>query len=253
LASRYRRKIFLPKQHQSDILFERHKTLIQPLINFIASRGRLPDDTELEDIGALREVFGSIRRAFDIVQGVTGKEQWDAIQKERTQDLLVYLALERFNGRPLFSALPRELQRDIKAFFGTYTHACNIADELLFSAGNMETINTVCKEAPCGKLTHEALYVHISGLPQLPPLLRVYEGCARAYIGAVEGTSIIKLSRYAPHSHSAPFLRQYMEFCCSNMLLYLHMRIAYALPHPFQRSQEEKEDGRHEGRNSITV
>ena len=43
----------------------------------------------------------------------------------------------------------------------------------------------------------------------------------------------------ALNSHSAPFLRRYIEFCCSNMLLYLHMRIAYALPHPFRRSQEE--------------
>ncbi len=40
-----------------------------------------------------------------------------------------------------------------------------------------------------------ALYLHVSALPYLPPILRVYEGCARAYIGAVDGANIIKLHR----------------------------------------------------------
>jgi DNA phosphorothioation-associated putative methyltransferase len=35
-------------------------------------------------------------------------------------------------------------------------------------------------------------------LPFLPTIPRVYEGCARAYIGAVEGANIIKLHRGTP-------------------------------------------------------
>ena len=38
----------------------------------------------------------------------------------------------------------------------------------------------------------------MSGLQHLPPLLRVYEGCARAYIGNVEGANLIKLNRETP-------------------------------------------------------
>jgi DNA phosphorothioation-associated putative methyltransferase len=49
-----------------------------------------------------------------------------------------------------------------------------------------------------GKLTPTALYVHESALPHLPPVLRVYEGCARAYIGAVDGANVIKLHRGTP-------------------------------------------------------
>jgi DNA phosphorothioation-associated putative methyltransferase len=198
LASRHRRKASIPTQHRRSSLFERYQGLLQPLINFFASRGRLPDDAELEDVMTLREVFGSVRRAFDVVQSATGRERWIAIQKERAQDLLVYLALQRFSERPRFSVLPYDLQLDVKTFFGTYTRACNAADQLLFSAGDMTAVDAACQEAACGKLTPEALYVHTMGLPTLPSILRIYEGCARGYIGAVEGANIAKLNRRVP-------------------------------------------------------
>ncbi len=197
-AARYRRSLAVPTQRQSDVLFERHRDLLQPLMDFVTARGRLPDDAEVAEAATLRQVFGSIARAFGVVRWATGKEQWETIRQERAQDLLLYLALERFNGRPRFSALPSDLQGDVKAFFGTYTRACAAADELLFSVGTMETVDAACKAATCGKLTPEALYVHISGLPTLPPVLRVYEGCARGYIGAVEGANVVKLNRRTP-------------------------------------------------------
>jgi hypothetical protein len=34
------------------------------------------------------------------------------------------------------TALPIDLQRDIRAFFGSYSKACRLADERLFSAGD---------------------------------------------------------------------------------------------------------------------
>ena len=66
---------------------------------------------------------------------VTGTDEWDAITRRCTEDLLVYLALGRFRRRPPISALPLGLQRDIRAFFGSYSNACRLADDLLFRAG----------------------------------------------------------------------------------------------------------------------
>jgi hypothetical protein len=37
------------------------------------------------------------------------------------------------------------------------------------------------KEAPCGKLTKDALYVHLTGLAHLPPILRIFEGCCTRF------------------------------------------------------------------------
>ena len=46
-----------------------------------------------------------------------------------------------------------------------------------------------------GKLLPTALYVHRTALEALDPLLRVYEGCARAYLGTLDGANLIKLHR----------------------------------------------------------
>src|SRR4029078_6204942 len=108
------------------------------------------------------------------------------------------LALGRFPRRPKMSGLPRALQKDIKAFFGTYKTACSAGDILLFEAGDMNKINISCVEADFGKLMPMALYVHVSGLSRLAPILRVYEGCARVLAGSVEGTTIIKFRRHEP-------------------------------------------------------
>ena len=44
-------------------------------------------------------------------------------------------------------------------------------------------------------MTGNALYVHVSAVQRLPTLLRLYEGCARALVGAVEGATLVKLHR----------------------------------------------------------
>src|SRR6185369_12985497 len=44
----------------------------------------------------------------------------------------------------------------------------------------------------------DALYVHSSAVALLPSVLRVYEGCARAYIGSVENANVIKLKVSKP-------------------------------------------------------
>jgi DNA phosphorothioation-associated putative methyltransferase len=125
-------------------------------------------------------------------------EQWDEITRSHTQDLLVYLALGRFPRRPPVGALPRDLQLDVKAFFGTYRRACELADRLLFSVGDMGQIDAASRTAPVGKLMPNALYLHVSGLDQLPPVLRVFEGCARVLAGTVEAATILKLHRREP-------------------------------------------------------
>jgi DNA phosphorothioation-associated putative methyltransferase len=196
-SARYRRHSTAPRQRLSDALFQEHREVLQELMEFFASRGRLPDRSEA-DLSQIETVFGSIRRAFSLVQRVTGSDQWDRIRDDRRQDLLVYLALATFDKRPRASALPLAIQLDIKGFFGSYARACEHADELLFSAGNVSAIDQACMAAPFGKLTVDALYIHATGIPALPSILRVYEGCARNYVGIVDGANIVKLHRQKP-------------------------------------------------------
>jgi DNA phosphorothioation-associated putative methyltransferase len=198
VASRYRREIVVPRLTRSIDRFEDYKALLQPLMDFFAARGRLPDPDELPETAAVITALGSLKRAFRPIQSATGAEAWADIASKRAQDLLIYLALARFDGRPMLSRLPIPLQRDIKALFPSYAQACKDADSLLFSVGKREEVHAACSDSPIGKKTPEALYVHVSAIDQLPASLRIFEGCARAYIGRVEGANIVKLNRLEP-------------------------------------------------------
>jgi DNA phosphorothioation-associated putative methyltransferase len=68
---------------------------------------------------------------------------------------------------------------------------------LLFRAGDADAVDAACRRSPVGKLLPNALYVHRTALDSLDPLLRVFEGCARAYLGDVEGANLVKLHRFS--------------------------------------------------------
>ena len=194
----FRRQMSAPIGRVSNKLFDANRSLLAPLIDFFEARGRVPKAEELPSSPQLTEVFGSIPRAFQVVRNATGKHLWNNIQDQRRDDLLIYLAMQRFRRRPKFSELPLELRNDVRAFCGTYTGACTEADRLLFSAGEGERVQQACKEAEFGKLTPDAIYFHDSGLVRMPPVLRALEGCARVMVGEVEGTNLIKLHRHRP-------------------------------------------------------
>jgi len=195
LASRFRRREILPRRRIAELRWEESRAVLEPFLDAIASLGRLPVPEEFTGAAAVIERFGSLKRAFAYVQKMTGADTWDAIARRRREDILVYLALARFGRRPALSQLPPTLQRDMKAFFGTYSRACAEADELLSQAGNAAAIDEACRRARVGKLLPDDLYVHQSAVEALEPLLRIYEGCGRAYLGEVEGANVIKIHR----------------------------------------------------------
>ena len=174
---------------------EEARQALEPLMEVIATLGRLPDPTEFDGSQIVIERYGSLKRAFAAIKRITNAESWEAIAQRRREDMLVYLALSRFRKRPLLSHLPLGLQRDMKAFFGTYSRACVEADELLFKAGDSASVDDACKRTTIGKLLPDDLYVHRDALDSLEPLLRIYEGCGRTYLGEVEGANIIKNHR----------------------------------------------------------
>ncbi len=197
-SSRLRRSFRAPRRSRSTELFDQNEEVLTRLITFVTERGRIPHDDELENAQLLKEIFGSIKRAFRVIQLATSKDQWESIREERAQELLIYLALCQFEGRPKYSQLPRPLQHDVRSFYARYTHACRKADQLLFSLRDCGQIDAACSTSPIGKLLPPALYIHESALNQLSAILRLYEGCARTLVGNITGGTIIKLCRKAP-------------------------------------------------------
>lgn len=172
--------------------FEDYQEQLQPLMEFFTQRGRLPVKGELETAQELLSEFGNFRRAFNVILQATDEAEWDAIAYRRSLDIQVYLALTHFDQRPRFSQLAPAMRHDIKAFFGSYEEACEVADQKLFSLGKPGIVKTACDKSKIGKHTRGALYVHVSALAALDPLLRIYEGCASRTIGRVDGATLIK-------------------------------------------------------------
>ena len=159
--------------------------------------GRMPHEDEFSRTQEVLERCGTLKRAIRLIRKVTGADPWDEIRQSRVDDLRVYLALARFPKRPKLGEMPRTLQRDIKEFFGSYRNACDSADMLLFDSGEAEMIDIACQESHQGRLTSNALFVHRSAVASLPPVLRVFEGCARAYVGEIADANIVKLHRFS--------------------------------------------------------
>jgi DNA phosphorothioation-associated putative methyltransferase len=172
--------------------------LVDAILPFFSSRGRLPSVKECPAAAPLYQAVPRIDTILRAIKQAVTAQAFDEIVFERRQDLLVYLALARFAKRPRLRKLPEDLQLDIRSFFASYDDACTEADKLLFAVGRRADLETAFSQATVGKLTGSALYVHFSAISHLPTLLRLYEGCARGYVGNIEGATIAKLHRLKP-------------------------------------------------------
>ena len=198
VVERYRRAITASSVRRANEVFEAHEALFERLYAEFAQFGRIPEEDEWPEIDKVIEAAGSRRRALTILRRVYGTDHLEDIRYTRSEDLLVFLAMERFDGRTRFGELEERLQRDVRAFFGSYTAACEEADQFLFSAGNQLLIDAACRDSGVGKLMPEALFVHLAGLPHLDGVLRVVEGCARNLVGTIDGANLIKINRRKP-------------------------------------------------------
>jgi len=198
VARRFRRGGALPGMRVSDRLVAQHRHLLDELATFLGERGRLPEEGECDAHERLLAALGSIARAHRLLLSATDPSAWARVRQARSEDLLVYLALAKFDDRPALHELPLGMRRDVKAFFGSYTRACATADELLYSIGGTERLDAAASSSPLGKLLPTALYVHVDAVASLPLQLRLYEGCGRAALGEVDGATIVKLRRDEP-------------------------------------------------------
>lgn len=197
LARRYAIRLPAPHYRKSDKQFVEHRATLQELIDFFVLHGRLPIESELMCIDAIKEAFGTIGRAFRVVEVVTDRDEWLGLATRRRIDLLVYLALKMLDGPYRMGDLAPSTQRDVKAHYRSLASAMTLAERLLFGVGNIENINIASRSSLVGKLTPGALYVHLDAYEHLPAILKVYEGCARRLVGDIPEVNILKLHRDA--------------------------------------------------------
>jgi len=159
--------------------------------------GRPPDKSEVWDLVALTEGFGSLGRALRFLEGRNDPHEIERSRESRIADLEVYFALNQFARRKPYKHLEPGLQRDIKVFFGDYAGAQAAARELLFRIADVEAIAQACRYAAehgLGWLEEgESLQLHSNLVEQLPPLLRVYVGGAAVLYGDYRNANLVKI------------------------------------------------------------
>lgn len=192
----YRPRVTIDPQVQ----YEANQETLAPLLSFMQAHARPPKVGELPpgELVAVQEALGSLRKAQRLIRQVTADEYWEQVTVQRRAELLIYVALSRFGRRPRFSQLDAQLAGDIRALFGTYQEACLQADRLLLACGDQAMRYVNARGSKIGKQTPSALYVHRSAMAEIPPVLQVYEGCARVLAGTIASANMIKLSVTEP-------------------------------------------------------
>jgi DNA phosphorothioation-associated putative methyltransferase len=176
-------------------LYEAHKELFDLFGQTVLELGRLPDTGEFEREAELREIIGPPKAAQRLLVDQFGTASFDAARQQRSGDLHVYLALANLRRPIPFGQLSERLRRDIKSFFGDYKGALQRGRELLFAAGDPGEIELACEGVGIGFQDDQALFVHRSLLDLLPPILRVYVGCALMRYGDMAEADVIKIHK----------------------------------------------------------
>jgi DNA phosphorothioation-associated putative methyltransferase len=166
----------------------------------ISERGRILDVEEFPP--GIRERFRAARvspaRAVDFcLSDPSARDQLAAAAATRREDLLVHLALTLFPGAPRYTTLPRSIQRDVRAFFGSHATAMQEANAMLFSVGKPEAVQegiSLAVSAGLGGMRDtETFRMHVSVLNRLPASLRVLVGCAGVLRGGTEGADFVDI------------------------------------------------------------
>jgi DNA phosphorothioation-associated putative methyltransferase len=182
----------------AETILERNRQLFDDFWRICLDFGRIPANTEFEFSDRVRAIAGSHIKAFRILSEHNGRAIFERAQEARRGDLLVYFTLGLFGKRKPYSHMPTSLQRDLKAWFGSYKDAIREATDLLFSVGKTKNIAEACEAVHptlgCGVLEDgHSLTIHRSLVNELPPILRVYVGCATQLYGDIEGVDLIKI------------------------------------------------------------
>ncbi len=177
--------------------WDTHIDLVECYWNRCLELGRPPEIDELDKAAEIRENLGTFKTVFRRCVERYGDEQLQGTQERRQADRLVYLALNLFEHRRSFSALPESIRRDVKAFWGAFSVSTAEAKKLLFSAGDPEVISNASQKAVADNLGYleggKALYFHSSQILELPPVLRIYLGCAERVYGEFGNADRIKI------------------------------------------------------------
>ncbi len=174
------------------------KSAAQSIRTLIAQLGRAPHQNEVpEDVS--KQIANSKRSlAFFINQavGLFDADELESLSANRVNEIRLFFALSAFSKRPPYKELAPELQRDVKAFFGSHQRATIEGQALLFSIGDaaqlFEDVEAAVTDG-IGRLVGDKFQFHKLNLPKLSIRLRGFVAIAELLAGDLSDAPILRI------------------------------------------------------------
>ncbi|MBI3303453.1 MAG: DNA phosphorothioation-associated putative methyltransferase, partial [Deltaproteobacteria bacterium] len=173
------------------------ENILDELRKMVESLGRLPTLREFSRSSQLLQRFGSLQKALAKIKPYLDKKALRQAEEQQKTELLVCLVREvlRGKGTANFRRLAPERQADVRAFFVPFEESCEEAKKLIAESHDPKHIERACRTSSVGKLLPDALYVHTSALPFLPPVLRALVLRASMLASESSQSNIVKIYR----------------------------------------------------------
>lgn len=206
---------------KAKLLITQNQAIFETFWSVCLELGRIPANDEFSESNTIRELIGSHKKTFSLLEEMFDTEEFKKAEKNRKEDLLLYFAMSLFEKRKPYTQQPEALKRDIKALFGDYNTAQSLATELLFAISDTDLIEQQCEKAHASlsaSLLNQghSLIFHKTYINDLPILLRTYVGSALQMYGELgEEIDLVKvhitsgkvtLTNYDDFNNSVPFL-----------------------------------------------
>ncbi|USD59501.1 DNA phosphorothioation-associated putative methyltransferase [Vibrio sp. SCSIO 43140] len=176
---------------KAKLVISQNSELFEGFWNRCLDLGRLPANDEFSRSEEVRSLVGSHKKTFSLLSEMYDTKMFEAAEKERKEDLLLFFSMGLFEKRKPYTQQPETLKRDIKALFSDYNAALSLATELLFTIADTELIEQ--QSAKAGKQLPASIFneghsliFHKSYINELPLLLRVYVGSALQMYGEID-------------------------------------------------------------------
>jgi DNA phosphorothioation-associated putative methyltransferase len=186
-----------PRPSAAERKYEQYRPLLEELWERWLELGREPHPSELRHLQEIEEGFGSLPRALRLLAQRQDLAQLEGAAAQRRDDLTTYFALQQFENRKRYHHLEAGIQRDVKAFFGSYGVAQEIARRALFGIADTAALEEACRQAAqqgLGFLDEgHSLQLHSSLVARLPALLRIYVGCSTVLYGDIQSADLVKI------------------------------------------------------------
>lgn len=187
----------VPKSSRAQTELAAARPLLDQLWTTVLDLGRLPDPSEVGNLGALNSELGGLGKAARLLSRHYDQSLLAAAASTRTEDLQLYFTAQQFRRRPPYRQLESRLQSDIKAFFGDYRSAQAAGLRLLVDAANPSRVFEACELASTRGLGwlegQHSLQLHVSLVDRLPALLRAYVSCGLMLWNGLSEVQLIKI------------------------------------------------------------